>query len=605
MRSPIQDYLERLHAECRDLRSGLVADDIPQLALADPEWFGVCVATTDGQVYEVGDTRQAFTIQSMSKPFTYGMALAAHGRDGVREKVGVEPSGDAFNSISLTPETGRPLNPMINAGAITAASLIPGATSDEQLVHLLEGYGAFAGRPLSVDEAVFASERDTGHRNRAIGHMLRTFDVLTEDPEETLELYFRQCSVTVDARDVALMAATLANGGVHPISGRRALQREMVEAVLSVMTTCGMYDGAGEWVEGVGMPAKSGVSGGILAVLPGQLGVCVFSPRLDRHGNSVRGVEVCRRLSSGLELHFLHVARSSHSTVRAAYTIAGVPSRRRRPAAERELLEAVGDRVLVLELQGDLLFAAVESVVRTVVDRDDALDLVVLDLRPVTKVPATAAQLLIDLHASMAAEGHELVFVDIPAHADVIAELEAAGARVFADVDAATEWAENEMLDRHGVTPAGGAPIALAEHGVCSGLHPFQLAQLEGLLTTRAVPAGTAIMRTGEPADEIYLLAAGHVSVQLPLADGGVRRLATLAPGMTFGELAVVGHATRTVDAFADGDVELLVLRADVLAQLGTTNPALKAALLQNMLAGAYESVGRMTREVASLGRAR
>jgi CRP-like cAMP-binding protein len=242
---------------------------------------------------------------------------------------------------------------------------------------------------------------------------------------------------------------------------------------------------------------------------------------------------------------------------------------------------------------------------RTPVDRDVELDAVILDLRPVTQVPATAALLLSDLHASMAAEGHDLLFVDIPAHAGVIAELEAAGARVFADVDVASEWAEDRLLDRHGLQRSGGAPVALPEQGLARGLDADQLRRLAGLLSERTVAEGSAIMRTGDVADEIYLLAAGLVHIQIGLAGGGVRRLATLVPGMTFGDLAAVGHATRTMDVIADGPVTLLVLPVDAFARLGDDDPALKAALLTNMLAGAYESVGRMTREVASLGRAR
>src|SRR5829696_1006707 len=208
MRSPVEHYLQEVHAACAADDTGELAAYIPELALADPDWFGICLATADGRVYEVGDTRTPFTIQSMSKPFAYGLALQDNGRERLAEKVGVEPSGDAFNEISLHPETGRPLNPMINAGAITSTSLVHGATADERFERLLATFGAFAGRPLTVDDAVFSSERATGHRNRAIGHMLRTFDILTEAPEGALDVYFRQCSVQVTCRDVSLMAAT-------------------------------------------------------------------------------------------------------------------------------------------------------------------------------------------------------------------------------------------------------------------------------------------------------------------------------------------------------------------------------------------------------------
>jgi len=210
MKSPIQEYLERLHEKYAELRDGEVATYIPELAKANPEWFGICVATTDGRIYEVGDTHQPFTIQSTSKPFTYGLALEDRGRDAVLAKIGVEPTGDAFNSISLAPGTGCPLNPMINAGAIVATSLVAGYSPEDKLRRLLGVYSLYAGRQLSLDPAVYESERATGHRNRAIGYMLRNFDILSGDPEPALDLYFRQCSVSIDCRDLSLMAATLA-----------------------------------------------------------------------------------------------------------------------------------------------------------------------------------------------------------------------------------------------------------------------------------------------------------------------------------------------------------------------------------------------------------
>ena len=315
--SPIQGLLAHLHEELSGLTLGQVATYIPELAKADPSWFGIVIATVDGKVYEVGTSRQTFTIQSISKPLVYGVALEDQGRERVRQAIGVEPSGDAFNSISLEPETGRPLNPMINAGAIATASLVAGATPEARLARLVDAISAYAGRPLAIDDAVFESERSTGHRNRAIGHMLRSHGIIEGDPDPVLDLYFRQCAVRVDAHDLALMAATLANGGVHPRTGERAVRAEFVGPMLSVMTTCGVYDFTGEWVYRVGLPAKSGVGGGIMAVLPGQLGIGVFSPALDERGNSVRGVKVCEAMSRELGLHFLQPPRLVSSTLRA------------------------------------------------------------------------------------------------------------------------------------------------------------------------------------------------------------------------------------------------------------------------------------------------
>src|SRR6185503_5778994 len=292
--SPIARYLRLLHERFQKLEDGAVATYIPELASADPSWFGISVATADGYVYEVGDTRQPFTIQSISKPFVYGLALEDHGKAAVLERINVEPTGDAFNSISLESPTGRPRNPMINAGAIAATSLVRGDSPEDRWNRILALFSLYAGRKLEINDAVYRSERDTGHRNRAISHMLRNFEIIDHDPEPDLDLYFRQCSIDVDCRALSIIGATLATGGVNPVTRERVIRADNVDEVLSVMTTCGMYDYAGEWVYRVGLPAKSGVAGGILAVMPGQLAVAVFSPR-----PAGRGAARTRRLRAG------------------------------------------------------------------------------------------------------------------------------------------------------------------------------------------------------------------------------------------------------------------------------------------------------------------
>ncbi len=597
--SPIDAYLERLHERWQGDGSGTVADYIPPLALADPESFGIAVATTDGHCYEVGESRRSFTIQSISKPFTYGLALRDLGLPAVDAKVGVEPTGDAFNSISLAPDSGRPLNPMINAGAITSASLVAGASAAEREARLLAAYGSFAGRPLEVEAAVYESERDTGHRNRAIGHMLRSFGILEEDPEAALDLYFRQCSVAVDCRDLSLMAATLANGGVHPLTGERALEREYVDRVLSVMTTCGMYDSAGEWVVDVGMPAKSGVAGGVLAVLPGQLGIAVYSPPLDPHGNSVRGIEVCRQISTDLNLNLLHVARSSRSAVRRSYTVADIPSRRRRPEEQSQVLAQVGSRCVVHVLHGDLVFAATESVIRTLVEQCAEIDLAIVDLAEVTEIDVAAARLLAALGVWMGESGKQLVLV-APAHGDLLGALPADGSRVFADLDAATEWCEEQLLGARGAPTADRVRVPLAEQRLTRGLDAAMLARLEAILRPRSFGAGETLFAAGDPADAIFLLVEGEVTIALAL-EAGKRRLATLTPGLAFGEVALADFPVRPASVHAEADGECLVLTVADFNRLGEQDPALQAALMRNLLASFYEVIGRMTREVGSL----
>jgi glutaminase len=307
--SPFRAYLNDLHEKYSSLQDGRAADYIPELALADPDWFGMCVATVDGQVFEVGHCSQTFTIQSISKAFLYGLALEDHGRDYVYSKVGVEPTGEAFNAIVLDEQTNRPYNPMVNAGAIAVTDLIKGEGTTERLKRILDMFRRYTGRDLDINVPVFLSERSTGNRNRAIAFLMLNFGMISERIEDTLDLYFQQCSILVNARDLAMMAATLANGGVNPITGERALDEHYVQDVISVMLTCGMYDYSGEWAYRVGMPAKSGVGGGITAVAPRKLGIGVFSPPLDEKGNSVRGLKVCEALASDFGLHMLNFAK--------------------------------------------------------------------------------------------------------------------------------------------------------------------------------------------------------------------------------------------------------------------------------------------------------
>jgi glutaminase len=607
--SPIQEYLSRLHAKYADLHEGQVATYIPELAKADPSWFGICIATTDGQVYDVGDTRQPFTIQSISKPLTYGLALEDHGLEAVLAKIGVEPTGEAFNSISLAPGTGCPLNPMINAGAIAAASLVAGHSADDRFNRLLSVYSTYAGRTLSLDQPVYESERATGHRNRAIGHMLRNFDIVTEDPDPALNLYFQQCSIAVTCHDLSLIAATLGNGGINPVSGERAVRPEFVQRILSVMSTCGMYDYAGEWFYWAGMPAKSGVGGGIMAVVPGQIGIGVFSPPLDARGNSVRGVAVCKDLSAELDLHLMLVPRSSRSAIRAHYTLEKVRSKRLRSEPEGQALDRVGDRACVVELQGDLTFAATEACVRRVVEANGATAFVVLDLRRVTGIEDCAARLLFDLFAHGDHGGVHVLFVNVyqhPRFGRFLAERSSATARhskllTFPDLDPALEWCEERLLGACIHAKGSSDALALSAHEICAGLSGPEVARLEHLLQRRAFRAGTMIVRKGDPADEIYLLSRGEVSVVIDLPNGQLKRLSTLSPGMAFGELAVVNRSPRGADVRADTEVECYVLTTAAFDSLGTSDPRIKMQILENLLRNVSQMLTRANRELATL----
>ena len=305
----LQTFLEKLHQIYADVDDGNVAAYIPELSKASSKWFGISVVTTDGQIFNVGDTDQKFTIQSMSKTFAYGLALEDHGRKILLDKVGVEPTGDPFNSIIRLDEgSHRPYNPMINAGAIATTSLIKGESPTARLTRILSMFERYTGHDVFIDMPTFISERDTGHRNRAMAHLMLHFGMIDKDIEAALDLYFQQCSVMVTCCDLATMAATLANHGKNPITQVQAVNEDYVRDLLSVMYTCGMYNRAGEWAYRVGIPAKSGVSGGILAVVPGKAGIATFSPPIDANGNSVRGLRVFEALSKEYNLHLFELS---------------------------------------------------------------------------------------------------------------------------------------------------------------------------------------------------------------------------------------------------------------------------------------------------------
>lgn len=397
MRSMIPDYLAEALGDVASDASGAPADYIPELATADPDLLGAAFATVDGEVYGAGDLDVELTIQSISKPFVYALALADRGFDAVLAKVGVEPSGEAFNEISLERGSGRPLNPMINAGAITTHSLAGSQELDAgaRLERVVAGLSAFAGRRLEIDDGVCASELENAHRNLAIAHMLRSHGILDEDPTAVVGGYTRQCSLLVTVRDLALMAATLANRGVNPRTGERVVPERAVRQVLSVMSTCGMYDAAGDWATQVGIPAKSGVAGGLIGALPGQIGIATYSPRLDSHGTSVRGVSLFERFSSDMGMHLMEVPPAARSAVRSNHVVGTGAS-----------------AIRVLQLQGEIRFAGAERVVREAVSTVPAEAGMAIDLTMVHSLDDVARRMLLEVARRVTLDGHEVVVVD-------------------------------------------------------------------------------------------------------------------------------------------------------------------------------------------------
>ncbi len=603
---PLAAYLRALHAKHAACDDGEVAAYIPELTKADPRWFGIAVATTDGHVYEVGDTRQAFTIQSISKPFVYALALHDHGRDAVLGKIGVEPSGDAFNSISLNRESGRPFNPMINAGAIAATGLVRAATAAERIERIVELCSRCAGRSLAIDEDVYRSERDTGFRNFAIGFMLRNFGIIESDPEPILDAYFRQCSILVTGRDLAVMAATLANGGVCPLTGEVAVDALCVPQVLSVMGTCGMYDYAGEWIYRIGMPSKSGVAGGIIGVLPGQMAIAVFSPPLDARGNSVRGIRVFSDLSDELRLHLFGSGRALHDVVRLRYDAATVSSKRLRHASETQALAAHGARIAVYELEGELTLFSVERVIRELLGLADRVTSLIVDFKRVRGVDAPALDLWLAFLASARDRWDDVVLTELDHDRALKERMERAAAqagshRCLAETDAALEHCEDRLLAQLGAATRGDGPVRLEHFEICEGLEPSRIAVLREVLEPRRYEDGAIIIRPGDAADVLFFLMKGRASVFIDGPNGTTRRLTTCTPGMLFGEMAILERRPRSAGVRADGAVECYAMSVEAFEQLTATHPDLKVKLLENFARRLSLRVRKLTDEVRAL----
>jgi glutaminase len=298
--------ITRMYDELLPVGSGTVADYIPQLKRVDPEQLAIALCTVDGQRFAVGDATAAFCLQSVSKTVNYCLALDEHGTDAVHRHVGREPSGQSFNELALNPK-GLPHNPMVNAGAIMTTSLIrPDLDIADRFDHVAETWRRLAGgRRPGFNNAVYLSERQTADRNFALGYSMRENGAFRPgtDLVTTLEFYFQACSIEVDAQMLAVAAASLANAGVCPLTEDPVFTAGTVQSCLSLMSSCGMYDFSGEFAFTIGLPAKSGVSGALMVVIPGLMGICVWSPRLDEHGNSVRGIEFCRKLVAAYNVH--------------------------------------------------------------------------------------------------------------------------------------------------------------------------------------------------------------------------------------------------------------------------------------------------------------
>jgi glutaminase len=581
---PLRRFLTDCHEEFRADNSGELADYIPELKRANPDHFGIALVTIDGHVYEVGDSAVPFTIQSVSKAFVFALALEMVGEDRVSATIGVEPSGEAFNSIRLTNDN-RPFNPMVNAGAIACSGLIYAVDGKGAFERVRAKLGQFAGRELGVDEAVHASETATGNRNRAIAWLLRNYAVLPDDVDAVLDVYFRQCAILVTARDLAVMAATLANRGINPVTGVQVITPHVVARTLSVMTSSGMYDYAGEWTYRVGIPAKSGVGGGIVAALPSQLGLGTFSPLLDNHFNSARGLKVCEALSARFDLHMLNRNADVRSSIMADYDIYGISSRRSRQPREQQILDERHSDIRVLELVGAMNFGTIDYVTRRLASEPPNAPLLIIDFRRVPDVTAAGAELLGETLTALGNAGVTTILSGFEETSAVWAAIAARTAdprrlRRFALLDDAIEWAEDQVIYRFGGFTDVKESAHLGEQALLAELDTDEIAAIVGLSTTRRYAAGQRIIAAGEPANSLFFLQSGMVSVKLR---SGVR-LASLGPGMAFGEMAIL-EQSRSADVFADTPVACLELPLDSFADYRRVHPETSLKIMRNLAA--------------------
>lgn len=576
----IENILLGLYNEYKDKENfGALANYIPQLTKVNPKNLGITVTTVDGHQYVFGDKDIEFTIQSVSKPFIYGMALQECGIDAVKSKIGVEPSGDAFNSISLFPETGQPFNPMINAGAIAATGLIWDIYKDQTFDQILKIFSVYAGQDLVIDNSVFESESETGHRNRAIAHLLRNFNILTSEVEAPLKTYFQQCSINVNCISLSVMGATLANNGINPITNEKVLDEEYIPKVLSVMSTCGMYDYSGEWIYNVGIPAKSGVGGGVLAVLPGQLSVAVYSPLLDAKGNSVFGVEICERIAAKFSLHLYNTPSLTQQVIRKHTTLEVTRSKYKRDKNAEEIFLNHGHDIHIMELQGDLGFATCEIFMRRIPPSCKTL---IINLRKCNRIDDAALSLMLELDCEFQKE-NKAVFLTNYHRLNLISELthEDFSCLQFDKLEYALIATENALLDEYNYNRSK-IPVKLENQQLLQELNDAEIIELSRHLTSKSFKKGDLIIEKGRKAKNIYFLESGEVDIMSVSDDKREFILAVLIAGNSFGEMALIENTVRSANVIAKSEAKCLLLPYNILDE----NPLLatvKSKILTNI----------------------
>jgi len=531
------------------------------------------------------------------------MALDEHGPEAVRKKIDVEPSGEAFNSISLRPTTGQPMNPMINAGAIASTGMIRASSTEERFAKILDRFSAFAGRKLTLDESVYRSESETGFRNRAIGNLMRNFNILEGEVDPILEAYFMQCAILVDSRALSVMGATLANGGRNPLTGEHVMSTVAVEKVISVMSTCGMYDYSGNWAFEVGIPAKSGVGGGIVGVLPGQLSIAVFSPLLDPNFNSIRGIQSFKDLSRRFGLHLFNRPSLTDYVIRRTYTLAEFHSNRFRPKEAEEILLREGHRVRIFELQGDLYFGSLERLIHSYLQAFHEIERALIDLTRIGSIDEATRAMVFRFAGEAFRKGKRIILVD---PRGIFSKEERKSlvpmSFVYDHCDHALEDAEENLLAQFGVRDLKPRIVEMEDMDLLVNMDGSYLLAFKSLCATQSYKSGELIIREGDEPNEIFFLSKGIVGIKLKSTNESAgRQISSFSPGMSFGELGFIHGQIRTADVVATTDVEVFVITRSSMDEFAAMYPQGYQLILKNALLSISDRLVRANREVAAL----
>ena len=582
---PLNNFLKDIYDRNLSNFSGNTADYIPELSRVDPSQFGIALASSDGYVHEIGDSSNIFTIQSISKAFVYSLALELVGEEAVNDIIGVEPSGEAFNSIRFQ-EDNRPFNPMINAGAIACTALICSVEKSNAFLRIQEIMSRFAGRNLDLDEKVFESENITGDRNRAIAWLLKNNQIIKSDVDQSLITYFKQCSLLVSAKDLAVMGATLACNGINPVTKERVISVRNAIKTMSIMVSAGMYDFSGEWIYKVGFPAKSGVGGGIIATLPSQFGLGTFSPLLDQQGNSVRGIEVCKMISSYYNLHILETEGNISKVIAAKYDLENVRSYTERGEYDIQTLKKYGSNAFVLELAGSINFMTIDYIIRQIKKYVDK-EYIILSMRKVSQLSAGADTMLESFIQISKSLNTKIIFADFRSDSEIwnktlnaIRLIEDVSPIYFENSNNAIRWVEDSLLKKYSSQKKLLKISELNEQLLLNNLSKDDLEFLKTKMIEKKYTINEIIISMGDVSDGIYFLQSGQVDISVKKNQS----ITILDAGTCFGEFSLVAPSTpRSANVISLTDCFCYYLPIKVIDVIRSSHGNIVETLLINV----------------------